>query len=127
MEIAAVTAVGLLTVVTLFQFALALGVPWGRAAWGGTHPGRLPRGFRVASGVGAVVVYPLIMFVVLTAADMSGVDWDRDVRRTVLWVLAGVFVFGALANAASRSKIERIWSPVSLGVAVCCAVMARLV
>jgi hypothetical protein len=41
-----------------------------------------------------------------------------------MWVLAGFFTLGALANLASRSKVERIWGPISLIVAVCCAVIA---
>ena len=36
-----------------FQIALALGAPWGRAAWGGAHEGRLPGKLRVASLVSA--------------------------------------------------------------------------
>jgi hypothetical protein len=35
--IAATVAAGLLGIVAPFQAALALGVPWGRASWGGRH------------------------------------------------------------------------------------------
>jgi hypothetical protein len=41
-----------------------------------------------------------------------------------MWVLFGFFVLGTLTNAASRSRIERIWAPVNLILAVCCLVIA---
>jgi hypothetical protein len=41
-----------------------------------------------------------------------------------LWVLAGLFGIGTLANFASRSKIERVWSSITLVLAVCCGVLA---
>jgi hypothetical protein len=46
---AVAAAVGFLTI-AVFQAALALGAPLGRAAWGGTHP-QAPTGLRVASAV----------------------------------------------------------------------------
>jgi hypothetical protein len=41
-----------------------------------------------------------------------------------MWILAGFFSLGTLANLASRSRIERLWGPVSAVVAVCCAILA---
>ena len=63
MEAASNVAVVLLGVIAIFQLGLALGAPWGKAAWGGQNPGVLPTGLRVASGLAAVVVYPLIALV----------------------------------------------------------------
>jgi hypothetical protein len=42
-----------------------------------------------------------------------------------MWVLTAFFAVGALANFVSRSIIERIWGPVTLGLAVCCGLIAR--
>jgi hypothetical protein len=124
MRVAAIVAVFLLAVVEVFQIALALGAPLGRASWGGKHEGVLPTRLRIASGV-AVVVYPLIALFVLASAGLVDTSLAEGTRRIGMWVLTVFFALGALANFASRSRIERIWGPVSLGVAVCCGLIAR--
>lgn len=60
MTIAAAVAIGLLAILAMLQLALALGAPLGVAAWGGGHPGILPRRLRIASAVAGVLVYPII-------------------------------------------------------------------
>lgn len=122
MEAAAVIAVVLLGALAVFQVALALGAPAGAAAWGGTHPGVLPTRLRVASAVAGVVVYPLIGLLILDSGGVVDIGWQ--VSQWWLWALAVLFLLGTLANAASRSKVERLWAPVSLGIAVCCGVIA---
>jgi hypothetical protein len=124
MKVAAVIATMLLSIVVLFQVALAAGAPFGRAAWGGRHPGVLPTRLRVASGVAALVVYPIIIVAVLDAAGF--LDWDLlpGNGAMVMWTFVALFTFGGLANLVSRSRLERLWAPVSLGIAVCCAFIA---
>ena len=123
MVVAAVVATVLLAIVAVFQVALAAGAPLGAAAWGGQHDGVLPRRLRIASGVVGLVVYPLIIAVVLSAAGLVG-EGRASPSPVVLWVLAVFFALGGVLNAVSRSAPERIWAPVSLGVAACCAVIA---
>lgn len=122
MEIAASIAAGLLAVLIAFQIALALGAPAGAASWGGSHSGVLPTRLRVASGIVAVFFYPPIALLILDAGGVIDIGWD--VSSLWLWVLTGLFSLSALANLASRSRIERIWFPVSLVIAICCAVIA---
>lgn len=122
MVVAAWIAVILIAVITVFQLALALGAPAGAAAWGGNHPGVLPTRLRVASGFVAVFVYPALALFILTTAGV--IDSQMDANPLWLWILAGLFLLGALANFASRSKVERLWGPVSLVIAICCAVIA---
>ncbi len=124
MTIAAIVAAILLGVLVAFQLALALGAPWGRAAWGGAHEGVLPTRLRIASAVAGLVVYPLIIVVILASANLIDADWLPLKGPPVLWPLVGLLGLGALANAASRSRRERYWSPVALAVAICCAVIA---
>ena len=124
METASNVAVVLLGVIALFQLALALGAPWGAAAWGGQNPGVLPTGLRVASGLTAVVVYPLIALFVLASANRLDATWLPTTGNPGMWVLAGFFVVGTIANLASRSKPERGWALLSAALAGSCAVIA---
>jgi hypothetical protein len=123
MTLAAILAVVLIAIVAVFQLALALGAPLGAAAWGGRNQGVLPTRLRIASGLVAIVVYPLIALYVLASAGL--IDQDRlATGATGMWVLTGLFALGTVANLASRSRIERVWAPVSLVIAVCCGIVA---
>ncbi len=125
MEIAGIVAAILIAVLTVFQIALALGAPAGAAAWGGSHPGVLPTRLRVASGLVGVFFYPVVGIFMLDVGGLVDTGLaEGDWTRWTLWVLAGLFTLGALANFASRSKIERIWGPVSLGLAICSVILA---
>ena len=123
-NLAAILAVVLLGVVSVFQIALALGASLGYAAWGGSHGGTLPRKLRVASGVAGLLVYPVIGLYVLASAGLVNADWMPGTGKPGMWILGGLFTLGTLANFASRSKRERLWGPVSLVIAVCCGIIA---
>ena len=127
MEVAAIIAVVLLAVVAVFQITLALGAPLGKAAWGGQQEAVLPGRFRIASAVAGAIIYPLIILLVMISSDLVAADWLPRIGSAVMWALAALFTIGALGNFASRSKIERIWGPVSLGIAVCCGVIAAAI
>lgn len=102
----AAVAAGGFVLVAAFQVALALGAPWGRAAWGGAHE-RLPKGLRIASGF-AAVVWLIASLVVLSR---GGYDWSPipfGVARWATWTLFGILLLGTLLNLASRSKLERL-------------------
>jgi hypothetical protein len=122
--IAAVLGVVLLVAIAAFQLALALGAPWGAAAWGGQNPGVLPRRFRIASGVAAVVVYPLIIALVLASAGLIDDGWLPVDGTVIMWALAGLLGVGAIMNFVSRSAPERRWGAVALTIALCCVVIA---
>jgi hypothetical protein len=122
-DTAAIVAALLIAVVAVFQIALALGAPARRAAWGGRHEGKLPTGLRVASGIAGVLFYPAVILIVLQTGGVIDLD-PVPVGATGMWVLAGLFTVGALMNFVSRSNVERVWGPVSLAIAACCAVLA---
>ena len=121
---AAIVAVALLAVVAAVLLALALGAPWGAAAWGGQNPGVLPTRLRVASGVAGLVIYPLLIVLVLSAAGWVSIGWLDDLGSLPMWILTALLGLGALANFASRSPRERIWGPVAGAAAICCAILA---
>ena len=124
MKVAAVVAACLLGVIAVFQLALALGMPARRMAWGGQYEGKLPTGLRIASAFAGVVIYPLATLLILEAADVTDFEVVPDVGPIGMWVFTGLFAFGALLNLVSRSKAERVWAPVSMGIAVCCGIVA---
>lgn len=124
MILAAILGVALLAVVAAFQLGLAAGAPWGAAAWGGQHPGVLPRNLRIASGVAAVVVYPLLIALVLASAGLITDGWLPVDGTLIMWVLAALLGVGAVMNFISPSPPERRWGAVALTIALCCVVIA---
>lgn len=97
-------------VVAAFEVALALGAPWGRAAWGGAHGGELPAGLRVASALASVVWVGGTLLVVARGRGRGG-----RVVRVVTWGLGGLLLVGAVMNFASSSPYERYgWGPLAL-------------
>jgi len=107
---AAIALVVILSLLAVFQLALALGAPLGRFAWGGQHrvlPGRL----RIGSLV-SIVIYAIIAVLALDRVGL--IDVVPDVVSTVgMWVVFAYFVIGIPLNAISRSKPERyVMTPV---------------
>jgi hypothetical protein len=128
-RVAGTAALALFALLVVFQLALALGAPWGRAAYGGQHPGVLPTQLRVASAV-AVVVWTGVALVVARRAGLAvwsplPVSW----LPVVVWIVVGLMVIAVIMNAITPSALERaIWLPFSvltLATAVTVAVAAR--
>lgn len=109
---AAVAAVVVFAIVAAFQLALAAGAPWGRAAYGGSQAGVLSARLRITSAV-AFVVWLLVALMVLRRAGTKVWAPLPDGWLTVaLWIVVGFLAISVVANGISRSRIERIWSPV---------------
>lgn len=88
-----------------FQLALAIGAPWGRASYGGAHPGVLPGRLRTVSA-GASVLYSGLALAVASERTPT------PCRRPILTGVAGVMGVGAVVNGSSPSLPERaIWTP----------------
>jgi hypothetical protein len=121
---AAYLAVALLLVLTAFQAALALGAPLGRASWGGKRTGKLPPALRAASAANALVVYPVAIVYVLASARVVDGHGLPGAGAVAMWVLVGFFSLGTLANLVSRSRVEKLWAPVTFALVICCSVIA---
>lgn len=95
----------LLLVQVGFQTCLASGAPWGRAAYGGQRCGTLPTHYRCVSASSAVAY-------AVTARVLARGGANAPRQRTLLSGVAAVMTLGTLANALSRSPLERgLWTP----------------
>ncbi len=121
----AAVAAGGFAAIAAFELLLAAGAPWGSAAWGGVHPGRLPPELRVASAV----VAGFWLLAALTALARGGVARSPvpySFSRPGMWVLTALLAVGTVMNAASSSRWERFgWAPLILGLALVCLQLAR--
>lgn len=95
--------------VALFQALLAFGFPYGKAAWGGLHPGVLPRNLRIGSAITSLF-FIFSILVVLSKARIL-VLFPASFENGLLWFLTLYFFIGIIMNAISRSKLERWWAP----------------
>ena len=98
--------------VAVFQFALALGAPWGRYAMGGAMPGRFPPPLRVAAAIQGALI-GLLAIGVLSTAGLALPDLALAFPW-LIWVAVAVSAVAVVLNAISRSAGERrIWVPVA--------------
>lgn len=121
--VAALLFAAVIAALVVFQLCLAAGAPLGRFAWGGQHPGVLPKRLRIASAA-SIVVYALL---VVPAFDLVGiVDLLPDgVAQVAAWGVFAYLALGVVMNAASRSRAERFtMTPVALVLAVLALVIA---
>ena len=110
-QAAAVLATVGFLILAAFQLALAVGVPWGRAAWGGRNAGRLPQNLRVASAV-SMIVWLSAILIELDRAGIPVIDLPDVVSRWGTGALVVLLPIGAIMNFASSSPLERFgWRP----------------
>ena len=103
-----------------FEIALAAGVPWGEAAFGGASAVLEP-GLRVAAGATSVVWAAAALIVLRRAGYPVWAPLPRRALPAAVWVLAGYTALGVLTNAISTSPIERaIWVPATIAMSALC-------
>lgn len=113
----------LIAFVVLFQFALALGAPWGEMAMGGKFPGRLPPRMRIAALIQVVV----LVFVALIVLSRAGVVLNEfsALSKSAIWAVVVFSLIGAILNTITPSKKERmLWAPVSIVLLFCAIFVA---
>jgi len=119
---ALVAAIGFFGIMC-FQILLALGFPFGQAAWGGKYK-KLPPSFRIASLFSAGIMAFASIFVLEKAAVFSVLHSPKVVTYGI-WILAVFLGLNTIGNFASRSKWEkRIMTPVSLILSLLCFTVA---
>jgi hypothetical protein len=112
--------------IAAFQVALAAGVAWGHAAWGGAHA-ELSTAQRAGSAV-AIAVSAAAALIVLGRAGYFGRESHRlgTLFRRATWFLAAASALEAMMNFASQSRVENVvFGPLSLLLAILCTIVAR--
>ena len=121
--IAAIIAVIIFAVISVFQLLLALGLPLGKLAYGGKYE-KLPTNMRIMSLV-AIGIFALGSISVLERAGIIIIFNNPIFVLVVVWVIAVYLAFNTLLNAISKSKQEKvIMTPLSLILAICCFIVA---
>ncbi len=109
----------------IFQLLLALGKPYGKAAWGGKHE-ILPVPLRFAS-LGAILIFIILTLSILEKAHIIFVINNENFVTYAIWIFSFFFSVNTLGNFLSKSKIEKvIMTPVSLLLSISCFIVAIL-
>lgn len=96
--------------IAVFQILLALGAPYGEAAWGGQKGKVLPKNYRIASAFSGL----FFIFSIMVVLSKIGIIelFNTSFEDSYMWFLTVYLGLGIVMNAISRSKIERYWVPV---------------
>jgi len=121
--LASILAALVLSFVAIFQILLAIGLPLGEAAWGGTHR-VLPPHLRVASALSSLLL-GLAIWIVLARTDVVRIPWQPSSVRAGTWVVFSFLTLNTVGNFASKGRIERaLMTPVTFVCAACLLVVA---
>jgi len=121
--IAAIIAVVLFAVMSIIQLLLALGLPYGRLAFGGKYE-KLPTRMRIFSVI-AIIIFVFASISILERAGIIIIFNNPIFIAVFIWIIAIYLAFNTLLNAISKSKWEKvIMTPISLILAICCFIVA---
>jgi hypothetical protein len=127
-RLVALGAALLLIGVALFQAGLALGAPWGSAAYGGGAAGAdgvLPAGYRISSAIATVVLTSAALIILIRGGVMSVGVRSYRLARWAAWGIVGFLALNTLGNLASSSTVERwVLGGITLLLVILCAVVA---
>lgn len=123
MTTAAIISITILSILSVFQLALAAGAPLGKFAWGGQHK-KLPTKLRLGSLL-AIVIYIGISVCLLSKSGLYQIIPQGIFLNIIIWVIFAYLIFGSLMNVLSKSKSERYFmTPITLILAYCSFIIA---
>ena len=108
----------------LFQLALAFGANWGALAYGGSHPGKLPKNLRIASVFSALVAIALAGHYLAELGIFQSLLGSNG-RTIANWAFFGLLAITSVLNNISRSSSEKkLWGPITVVMAVSALIVA---
>jgi len=111
---------GLALIVMLFQFALALGQPWGHLTMGGQFPGVLPGAMRLAAVAQGLLLLAMALAVLARAGQLQ-----VSLPGWAFWVAVAITAMTMVLNLITPSAPERLlWGPVTVAMLVSALVVA---
>jgi hypothetical protein len=120
---AAIVFAGVTAAVVAFQFALALGAPWGGYAMGGAYPGVFPPALRVAAVIQGLLLTATAL-VVLSRSGLILASWAR-VSAWLVWLVVALGGVSLVLNTITPDATERaIWAPVAALLLACSVTVA---
>lgn len=110
--VSAFTYAVFMAIVVVFQFCLAIGIPWGAASMGGKFPGKYPPKMRVV----AVVNMAMLCFLTLIVLTRAGLILPQlfVMSKHAVWFVVVFSAISVVLNTITPSKIERIWVPATV-------------
>jgi hypothetical protein len=111
-SLAAIVFTILTGIVIIFQGCLVIGLPWGKASMGGKYPGKYPLKMKVVAIIN-IFVLSLFIGIVLSKANLIYPQL-KYFSNIGIWLVVAFMLIGTVLNTITKSKIERIWIPVSL-------------
>lgn len=99
-------------IVVVFQGCLAAGMPWGAASMGGKYPGKYPPKMRIVAIINMIIL-SFTAAIVLSQSDLLFPQL-KSISSIGIWFVVVFYSIGTVLNTITRSKIERIWTPVVL-------------
>ncbi|MFZ0453486.1 MAG: hypothetical protein WCE54_02575 [Ignavibacteriaceae bacterium] len=122
-ETAAVSCVIIFFVISIFQFLLAFGAPFGNLAWGGKYR-ILPFPLRIGSFISGLI-FIISAIVMMEKIKLITVINSPALISVLIWLLVIIFGLSGIGNFMSKSKWEkRIMTPIALTLFLLCLVIA---
>ncbi len=101
----------LMGIVIVFQACLAIGLPWGAASMGGKYPGKYPPKMRIIALINISVLSILILIVLIKAGLL--LSQFSTFSNYAIWFAIFFALANTVLNTITKSKIERIWMPIT--------------
>ena len=113
LEFAAILFTILTSVLVLFQFGLAIGMPWDEYAMGGYYPGRFSWKLRLSAILQGILLI-IFALIVLDKANLFRLEYFSIPSMAIWFVVAFSFLASILNFITKSAKEKKIWFPISI-------------
>ena len=73
----------------------------------------------------SLVINAFLLLVVLVQANYLGIDISKNVLKTILWIMAGLFLLNTFGNIISKNKTEKyVFTPITFIMCIFSVILA---